>query len=61
MQMIFCNVEGVQWLDDVRIVIASDKAKKDQPFLSQPLVLASRVMCVTLLLLISLFAADDLL
>lgn len=31
-QMIFCNVEGVQWLDDVRLVIASDKAKKDQPF-----------------------------
>jgi hypothetical protein len=30
--MIFCNVEGVQWLDDVRLVIASDKAKKDQPF-----------------------------
>jgi hypothetical protein len=30
--MIFCNVEGVQWLDDVRVVIASDKAKKDQPF-----------------------------
>jgi hypothetical protein len=30
--MIYCNVEGIQWLDDVRIVIASDKAKKDQPF-----------------------------
>lgn len=29
--MIYCNVEGIQWIDDVRFVIASDKAKKTQP------------------------------
>jgi hypothetical protein len=29
-QMIYCNVEGIQWIDDVRFVIASDKAKKTQ-------------------------------
>lgn len=32
LQMLYCNVEGVQFLDDVRIVISSDKAKKDQPY-----------------------------
>jgi hypothetical protein len=30
-QLIYCNVEGIQWIDDVRFVIASDKAKKTQP------------------------------
>lgn len=29
--MIYCNVEGIQWIDDIRFVIASDKAKKTQP------------------------------
>lgn len=29
--MVYCNVEGIQWIDDVRFVIASDKAKKTQP------------------------------
>lgn len=31
-QMTYCNVEGIQWIDDVRIAIASDKAKKTQPY-----------------------------
>lgn len=31
-QMIYCNIEGVQILDDVRIMTVSDKAKKDQPW-----------------------------
>lgn len=31
-QIIYCNVEGIQWIDDVRFVIASDKAKKTQSF-----------------------------
>ena len=32
LQYIYCNVEGIEWLDDYRLVISSDKAKKDQPF-----------------------------
>jgi hypothetical protein len=28
--MIWCNVEGVEWLDNERLVIASDKAKSTQ-------------------------------
>eukprot|EP00879_Flechtneria_rotunda_P001126 GHRR01001268.1.p1 GENE.GHRR01001268.1~~GHRR01001268.1.p1 ORF type:complete len:366 (+),score=117.53 GHRR01001268.1:185-1282(+) len=31
-EMIYCNVEGIQWIDDVRFVIASDKAKSKQPY-----------------------------
>lgn len=31
-QIMYCNVEGIQWIDDVRFVIASDKAKSRQPF-----------------------------
>ncbi|GBF92520.1 hypothetical protein Rsub_04624 [Raphidocelis subcapitata] len=31
-QMIFCNVEGIAWLDDSRFIIASDKAKSTQPY-----------------------------
>jgi len=31
-EYIYCNVEGIEWLDDYRLVISSDKAKKDQPF-----------------------------
>ena len=30
--MIYCNVEGIQWLDDDRLVIVSDKAKSAQPY-----------------------------
>lgn len=30
--IIYCNVEGLQWLDEYRIVISSDKAKSKQPF-----------------------------
>eukprot|EP00775_Hariotina_reticulata_P002900 gene2900-3188_t len=30
--IIFCNVEGVEWLDDARLVISSDKAKRYQSF-----------------------------
>lgn len=30
--MIYCNAEGIQWLDDYRILIASDKAKSNQPY-----------------------------
>eukprot|EP00775_Hariotina_reticulata_P002899 gene2899-3187_t len=30
--VIYCNVEGVKWLDDSRLVISSDKAKNDQPY-----------------------------
>lgn len=32
LQIQYCNVEGVQWIDDVRFVIASDKAKKTQHY-----------------------------
>jgi hypothetical protein len=28
--MVWCNVEGVEWLDGERLVIASDKAKSNQ-------------------------------
>jgi hypothetical protein len=31
-EMIYCNVEGIDWLDDTRLVIASDKAKSTQPY-----------------------------
>ncbi len=31
-EVLYCNIEGVQWLDDDRLVIASDKAKADQPY-----------------------------
>lgn len=29
---IYCNIEGVQFIDEVRIMTVSDKAKKDQPW-----------------------------
>jgi hypothetical protein len=29
---IFCNVEGISWLDDDRFIISSDKAKSTQPY-----------------------------
>jgi len=29
---IFCNAEGIQWLDNYRLLIASDKAKSKQPY-----------------------------
>ncbi|GAB4821140.1 hypothetical protein N2152v2_008186 [Parachlorella kessleri] len=31
-EAIYCNLEGVQWLDDYRLVVTSDKAKAKQPF-----------------------------
>jgi hypothetical protein len=31
-QMIYCNAEGVAWIDNYRVVVASDKAKSKQPF-----------------------------
>jgi hypothetical protein len=31
-QTIFCNAEGIQWLDNYRLLIASDKAKSKQPY-----------------------------
>ena len=31
-QTIFCNAEGIQWLDNYRLLIASDKAKSSQPY-----------------------------
>lgn len=34
--MIYCNVEGVAWLDDFRVIIASDKAKSTQPYRCTP-------------------------
>lgn len=30
--MIYCNAEGIQWLDDYRLLIVSDKAKSKQPY-----------------------------
>lgn len=30
--IMYCNVEGVQWLDDVRFVVSSDKAKRYQSY-----------------------------
>ncbi|KIZ05261.1 hypothetical protein MNEG_2696 [Monoraphidium neglectum] len=30
--MIYCNVEGIAWLDDMRFIVSSDKAKKTQPY-----------------------------
>lgn len=29
---VYCNAEGIQFLDEYRLIIVSDKAKKDQPF-----------------------------
>lgn len=31
-EVVYCTVEGVQWIDDVRLAIASDKTKSNQPF-----------------------------
>lgn len=31
-QIVYCNAEGISWIDHYRIVIASDKAKSNQPF-----------------------------
>jgi hypothetical protein len=30
--IVYCNAEGIQWIDHYRVVVASDKAKSDQPF-----------------------------
>lgn len=30
--MIYCNAEGIVWVDNYRIAIASDKAKARQPY-----------------------------
>ena len=30
-QMVYCNAEGIQWLDNYRLLVASDKAKSSQP------------------------------
>ena len=30
--MIFCNAEGIQWVDHYRVVVSSDKAKAKQPY-----------------------------
>jgi len=30
--MIYCNAEGIQWVDNYRVVVASDKAKARQPY-----------------------------
>lgn len=30
--MVYCNAEGIHFLDDYRLIIVSDKAKKNQPF-----------------------------
>lgn len=34
--MVYCNVEGIAWLDDVRLVATSDRAKSTQPFVCTP-------------------------
>jgi hypothetical protein len=31
-RVIYCNAEGIQWLDNYRFLIASDKAKATQPY-----------------------------
>ncbi|KAL4438157.1 hypothetical protein ABPG77_010518 [Micractinium sp. CCAP 211/92] len=31
-EMIYCNAEGIQWVDHFRIVVTSDKAKSRQPY-----------------------------
>lgn len=31
-EIIYCNLEGIQWIDDRRVVVTSDKAKRYQPF-----------------------------
>lgn len=31
-EMIYCNGEGLQWIDHYRIVVASDRAKATQPY-----------------------------
>ncbi|EFN56338.1 hypothetical protein CHLNCDRAFT_57598, partial [Chlorella variabilis] len=31
-EIVYCNAEGITWIDHYRIVIASDKAKSYQPF-----------------------------
>ena len=30
--MVYCNAEGIQWIDDYRLVIVSDRAKKTQHY-----------------------------
>ena len=30
--MLYCNAEGIQWLDNYRLLVTSDKAKSSQPF-----------------------------
>lgn len=30
-KQVFCNVEGIEFIDDTRFIVTSDKAKKDQP------------------------------
>lgn len=31
-RVVYCNAEGLQWLDNYRLLVASDKAKSRQPF-----------------------------
>lgn len=31
-QIVYCNAEGIQWIDHDRVIIVSDKAKTKQPF-----------------------------
>lgn len=31
-ELVYCNVEGVAWMDELRLVATSDKAKKRQPW-----------------------------
>jgi hypothetical protein len=35
-EQIYCNVEGVEWIDDDRLMLASDRAKATQPFICTP-------------------------
>ncbi|KAK9824334.1 hypothetical protein WJX72_009522 [[Myrmecia] bisecta] len=30
--MVYCNIEGIKWLDRMRIIVTSDRAKADQPY-----------------------------
>lgn len=35
-QTVFCNAEGIQWLDNYRLLISSDKSKSNQPYYCGP-------------------------
>lgn len=32
-EQIYCNIEGVEWIDDDRLMLASDRSKADQPYI----------------------------